>query len=93
MGVECRYERVGATIQSAGQPTSAAHIAVSKKAAPGFGGRDSYGDTPYAYKATSKHLGILSGVDALEKEQKGLVVLYRLSKTQRPVLKHFLALV
>lgn len=44
-------------------------------------------------KATSKHLGILSGVDALEKEQKGLVVFYRLSKTQRPVLKHFLVLV
>ena len=43
-------------------------------------------------KATSKHLSILSAVDALEKEQKGLVVYYRLSKTQRSAIKHALTL-
>lgn len=45
-----------------------------------------------SFKATSKHLAILSGVDALEKEQKGLVVLYRLADSQKPALKHFLSL-
>ena len=43
-------------------------------------------------KATSKHLGILSSIDVLEKEQQGLNVFYSLSKTQRPVVKHALAL-
>lgn len=40
-----------------------------------------------SFKATSKHLLILSNSDILEKEQVGLTMLYSLSKNNNPVLK------
>jgi len=44
-------------------------------------------------KSTSKHLGKLSEIDALMKEQKGLNVFYRLSRSQKPIVKNFLKLI
>ncbi len=41
-------------------------------------------------KATSKHLGILSAIDALEKSKQSSLVFYSLAKKQKPALKHFL---
>ena len=43
-------------------------------------------------KATSKHLGILSAVDMVDKEQKSLMMFYRISNNQRPVAKQIIAL-
>ena len=40
--------------------------------------------------ATSKHLGILSSVEALEKTKQSLRVFYRLAEKPKPTLKHFL---
>mgnify|MGYP001600989588 CR=1 FL=1 len=37
------------------------------------------GEINLSFKATSKHLGILSAVEVLEKDQDGLRVLYRLN--------------
>lgn len=42
-------------------------------------------------KATSKHLGILSSVDIVEKEQKSLMMFYRLSSDQKSIIKHFIS--
>lgn len=42
-------------------------------------------------KATSKHLGILSSVDIVEKEQKSLMMFYRLSSDQKSISKHFIS--
>lgn len=45
-----------------------------------------------SFKATSKHLAILSNADVIEKQQEGLVMWHRLSKQKHPivteVLKH-----
>ncbi|OGY99308.1 MAG: hypothetical protein A2945_05070 [Candidatus Liptonbacteria bacterium RIFCSPLOWO2_01_FULL_52_25] len=40
-----------------------------------------------SFKATSKHLGILSTADILEKEQHSLQVHYRLASSQKPVAR------
>lgn len=42
-------------------------------------------------KATSKHLGILSAVDIVEKEQKSLMMFYRLSTEQKTIIKHLIS--
>lgn len=44
-------------------------------------------------KATSKHLGILSALDIVEKEQRILHVFYRLSRDQKPAAKHIISLI
>ena len=44
-------------------------------------------------KATSKHLGILFGVDAVEKTKQSLVVLYRIAEKPSQTIKHFLNLI
>lgn len=44
-------------------------------------------------KATSKHLGILSAVDAVEKTKQSLVVFYRLAEKPKPTIKHFISLI
>lgn len=44
-------------------------------------------------KATSKHLAVLYAVDVLEREQKGLGVIYSLAVVQKPVIKHALSLI
>lgn len=44
-----------------------------------------------SFKATSKHLGILSSVDIVEKEQKSLMMFYSLSPDQKSVIKHFIS--
>ena len=45
-----------------------------------------------SFKATSKHLGILSAVDIIEKNQKSTKIFYHLATTQKPVVKNLLAL-
>jgi DNA-binding transcriptional ArsR family regulator len=45
-----------------------------------------------SFKATSKHLMILSNADILEKEQIGLVVLYSLPKDSNPLVSKLLSL-
>jgi len=45
-----------------------------------------------SFKATSKHLSILSALDIVEKEQRGLGVFYRLAKVQLPAVKLILSL-
>ena len=41
------------------------------------------GEIRLSFKATSKHLRILSNADLLEKDQRSLVVYYRLANRQR----------
>lgn len=43
-------------------------------------------------KATSKHLGILSAIDIIEKDQRSLQMFYSLSVSQKPVVKYILSL-
>ncbi|MEK7516654.1 MAG: metalloregulator ArsR/SmtB family transcription factor [Patescibacteria group bacterium] len=43
-----------------------------------------------SFKATSKHLGILAATDILEKDQRGLLMYYRLSADQKPAARHIL---
>ena len=45
-----------------------------------------------SFKATSKHLGILSIADILEKEQHSLQVHYRLAGSQKPVARAIIPL-
>ncbi|MBI2582773.1 winged helix-turn-helix transcriptional regulator [Candidatus Azambacteria bacterium] len=45
-----------------------------------------------SFKATSKHLNILAGVDILEKDQRSLQMFYRLAPTQKPGIKHIIYL-
>ena len=40
-----------------------------------------------SFKSTSRHLGLLSAADIVDREQKGLTVFYFLSKDQKPVIK------
>lgn len=44
-----------------------------------------------SFKSTSHHLRLLSNTDFLEKEQKGLFVLYRLADSPNPLLKTLLS--
>ena len=45
-----------------------------------------------SFKATSKHLSILSAADIVEKEQRSLMVHYSLAKRQHPVIRQTLAM-
>lgn len=59
-------------------------------------GRASVGDVSKAiklsFKATSKHLIILSNVDFLEKEQNGLEVFYSINKNNHQILSKLLSI-
>lgn len=60
-------------------------------------GRASVGDIAEAiklsFKATSKHLMILSNVDILEKEQESLTMLYFLPKDNHPIVSKLLSII
>ena len=45
-----------------------------------------------SFKATSKHLSILSGADIVEKEQRSLMVYYSLAGPQHPIIRQTLAM-
>lgn len=45
-----------------------------------------------SFKATSKHLGVLSVIDIIEKEQRSLQMFYRLSGNQGSAVKHIVSL-
>ena len=45
-----------------------------------------------SFKATSKHLGILSALDILEKNQQSLNMFYSLAQNQKPPAKFIIAL-
>lgn len=45
-----------------------------------------------SFKATSKHLGVLSSVDMLEKDQRSLQVFYRLASSPKEIVKRVVAL-
>ncbi len=45
-----------------------------------------------SFKATSKHLTILANANILEKEQQSLYVVYTLTSSPRPEVKHVLSL-
>lgn len=45
-----------------------------------------------SFKATSKHLGILSINDIVEKNQQSLQMFYELSVNQKPAAKHIISL-
>ena len=55
----------------------------------------SVGDIAYeiklSFKATSKHLNILAGAGILDKEQRSLVVFYRLSNTKPAAARSIIA--
>jgi DNA-binding transcriptional ArsR family regulator len=53
---------------------------------------DIAGEIDLSFKATSKHLGILSACDIVEKDQRSLHMFYRLAFSQKPVVKHILSL-
>ncbi len=46
-----------------------------------------------SFKATSKHLMILSHADVIEKEQTGLTVIYSVPKTLHPLVKKIFDLI
>jgi DNA-binding transcriptional ArsR family regulator len=41
-----------------------------------------------SFQATSKHLSILAALDIVEKDQRGLQMLYRLPPNQKPIVKY-----
>lgn len=43
-------------------------------------------------KATSKHLGILSALDIVEREQRSSQAFYKISVDQKPTVKHVLSI-
>jgi DNA-binding transcriptional ArsR family regulator len=45
-----------------------------------------------SFRATSKHLGILSAVDIVEKDQRSLRMFYRLASNQKPPARHIISL-
>lgn len=45
-----------------------------------------------SFKATSKHLGVLSAVDIIEREQKSSQMFYRLSAAQEPPAKYIISI-
>ena len=45
-----------------------------------------------SFKSTSKHLGVLSAVDVVEKEQRSLQMFYRLASVQKPPARRILEL-
>jgi len=45
-----------------------------------------------SFKATSKHLGILSAVDILDKEQRSSLMFYRLISQQKPPARRIIDL-
>ena len=45
-----------------------------------------------SFKATSKHLGVLSAIDIIEREQRSLQMFYRLSSNQESAVKHIISL-
>ena len=50
------------------------------------------GEIHLSFKATSKHLALLSSNDIVEKEQRSLQVFYRAASVQRPTVRHVLTL-
>ena len=54
---------------------------------------DVAGEMKLSFKATSKHLMILSQVDIVEKEQVSLAMICSLSKTPHPVAKKVIDLI
>ncbi len=45
-----------------------------------------------SFKATSKHLGVLSAVDIIEKNQRSLQMFYFLSKNQELAVKYIISI-
>ena len=45
-----------------------------------------------SFKSTSKHLGVLSAVDIIEKDQRSLQMFYRLSDNQGSAVKHIISM-
>ena len=52
---------------------------------------DIAGEINLSFKATSKHLGVLSAVDIVEKEQRSSQVFYRLASNQNSAAKHIIS--
>ncbi len=50
------------------------------------------GEINLSFKATSKHLGILSAVDIIEREQRSLQMFYHLSAEQEPPAKYIISI-
>lgn len=45
-----------------------------------------------SFKATSKHLGVLSAIDIIEREQRSSQMFYRLSVAQEPSTKYIISI-
>lgn len=45
-----------------------------------------------SFKSTSRHLAVLSGADIVDKEQRSLMVFYKIASQQKVVAKHILSL-
>ncbi len=45
-----------------------------------------------SFKATSKHLGVLSAVDIIEREQRSSQMFYRLSADREPPVKYIISI-
>lgn len=50
------------------------------------------GEINLSFKATSKHLGILAAADILEKEQRSLMMFYKISPGQKPAARSILSI-
>jgi len=50
------------------------------------------GEIHLSFRATSKHLGIFTAADLVEKDQRSLQVFYRLSKNLPAAAKHLISL-
>ena len=45
-----------------------------------------------SFKATSKHLAILTALDIIEKEQRSLQMFYTISKNQKSIVRHLFSI-
>jgi len=46
-----------------------------------------------SFKATSRHLSVLSAVDVIEREQRSTQMFYYLSTKQEPPVKHIISII
>ena len=50
------------------------------------------GEIKLSFKSTSRHIQILTGLNILDRDQRGLGAYYRISKEQNSVVRHALSM-
>jgi DNA-binding transcriptional ArsR family regulator len=81
-------ERVTKALANRRRLAILAYLKVARQASVG----DIAEEIDLSFKATSKHLGILSAAGVLERDQRSLQMLYRLADEFPPAVRPFLSL-